>query len=287
MAELDVADAGADARALFTIVDEASRASVRVRPSDYTRGPWDHSKLHGGPVGGLVAWAAERLVDPEQDLLCGRLTVELLSAVPLADLDVSATVVKPGRRSTVIDVRVTSGNDVVARANSQWVRPSSTGSALVADPPPRPDRVADPGAGDVQYPRPGFNCDAAELRYVSGSNEESGPSVIWARLTSPLMAGLSTTPLGRIATITDFAAAAGWQEGVGGAAHINPDLTLQLMRYPSGPWIAIDARNYQASGGIGFNDALVYDDDGLIGRILQSLVETSTSPLAAGSNVVP
>lgn len=288
MPGLDIDDAEAGQRCLFEIVDRADAVSgsVLLRPSAYTRGPWDHNALHGGPVCGLAAWAAEREVGAA-DLLCGRLTVELLSAVPLADLVVSATTVKPGRRSRVVDVEVTHDGALVARASSQWVRPAPTGSSGHTDPPPRPDEPADPGAGDVEYPRPGFNADSAELRYLVGSNEESGPSIIWARLTSPVVAGESTSDLARVAALSDFAAAAGWEEGVGGSAHINPDSTLQLMRYPLGPWIAIDARNRQAADAIGYNDALLYDERGPIGRVLQSLVEAPASPLTTTSPSPP
>ncbi len=281
VARLD--DEDAKNRALFTSVatpDPGPESTFRARvlPTDYSRGPWDHGLLHGGPVVGLAAWASERVEGLSKDLICSRLTVELLRGVPKAELDVSAALVKAGRRASVVDVTVHHGPELVARSSSQWVLPSVGWGAGECAVPPRPERVAEPGAVEFSYPRPGFNCDAAELRYVTGSNEEPGPAVIWARLTSPLMAGLSTSPLVMVATLADLAAAAGYETSPAGAAFINPDVTLQLNRQPKGEWIAMDAKNHRAIEGTGFNEAHVYDDSGPFGRILQSLVETPAPP---------
>jgi len=285
-------DSTADGRALFTIVEptneQAGPASnspllqdgnltMTVRPTSYGRGPWDHSMLHGGPTVGLAAWAAEHVVGDEE-LQCGRLTVELHHGVPVAELDVLASMVRASRRSKVVDVAIRHGQTLVARATSQWLMPSDGWDTGHDPAPPRPAEVATPGVGEFDYPRPGFNCDAAELRYVSGSNELAGPAVIWVRLTSPLIAGQRTSPLVQVATVADLAAAAGFERGPDDEAFINVDLTLQLDRPPRGPWLAIDARTQRAPGALGHNEATVFDDDGAFGRILQTLVESPKQP---------
>ncbi|MGF1596781.1 MAG: thioesterase family protein [Acidimicrobiales bacterium] len=266
-------DDDAAARALFVVVGSDGPAHHRVSATDHGRGPWDHGLLHGGPVGGLAAWAAEQVADDDR-LLCGRLTLELLGAVPRAELDVTASVVKPGARSSVVDVAIHHDGPLVARASTQWLAPSVGFDTGEDPPPPRPDTTADPAAGvDIEYPRPGFNCDAAELRFASGSTESSGPAVVWARLTSPLMAGRPTTDLVRVATLADLAAAAGWEHDLScDEVYINPDLTLQLHRYPRGPWVGIDARNRRTAGAVGFNDAVLFDGCSAVGRVTQSLV---------------
>lgn len=271
-------DGDDDERALFRPLTISGGAGpdlqARVLPGPYGRGPWDHGLLHGGPVGGLAGWAAESMIGPDEGLLCSRLTVELLSGVPLAPLEVAATVAKPGRRSRVIDVSVVCDGRRVMRATSQWILPSLGWDTPAKPPPPRPEHRSDPADADFEYPRPGFNCDAAELRFVAGSTEESGPGLIWARLTSPLMAGFPLTPLVRAATLADLAAAVGWEHGPDDASFINPDITLQLNRHLDGPWIAIEAANQRAAGGAAFNEATLADDRGPFGRVLQSLVES-------------
>ena len=281
--ELAIDDSTAEQRALFHLLDaEPSRSAAgaaaassefRVRPTSFGRGPWDHGLLHGGPVVGLAAWASERLTDGT-GLVCARLTAELHHGVPLADLDVSSMVVRASRRSIVVDATIRHGSRVVARSSSQWLLPSTGWQSDGAPVPSMPPLADDPGAGDFDYPRPGFNCDVAEVRYSSGSNELPGPAVVWIRLTSPLMAGQPTSPFVRLATVADLAAAAGFERGPDGEAFINADVTLQLDRLPSDEWIALDARTHRAAGGLGHNEATVFDVGGAFGRILQSLVET-------------
>jgi acyl-coenzyme A thioesterase PaaI-like protein len=265
-----------DPSALFTL-ERTGPGRARLTPSDYCRGPWDHGTLHGGPVGGIAGWGTEHLIEPRSDLLCTRLTVDLLSAVPLAPLDVEATLIKGGRRSQVVDVSITADDRIVARASSQWVRPGPGSPVGDGPPPPRPDQIADPGASDFDYPRPGFNCDASELRFVEGSTEDPGPATIWVRLTSPLIAGEATSPFVRAATVADLTAAAGWDRSPSGTSYINPDLTLELTRYPVGPWVAIVASNRRAGHGAGYNHGVLYDDDGSFGLVIQSLVETDVA----------
>ncbi len=268
---------------------------IRLTATEYGRGPWDAGLLHGGAVVGVAAWAVERVIlstvgptvadraaPAVGPSLCARLTVELLRPVPCRELVVTATPVRIGRRVAVVDAAILDGNDgvtVLARASSQWVAPAPGWDGPGLAPPPRPIEPSEPWIGELTYPRPGFNCDVAELRYVSGSNEQSGPAIIWARLTSPIVAGEVPSPFLTVATLADLAAAAGFERGPADEAFINPDLTLQLSRPPRGEWVALDARTHRSSGRAGFNEAIVFDDDGPIGRVLQSLVE---SPLVPG-----
>ncbi|MFV0257200.1 MAG: thioesterase family protein [Acidimicrobiales bacterium] len=274
-------DPGPAAPALFTTDGPPATAEgrwhARVRPTDHARGPWDHELLHGGPVCGLAAHAAERLAGPR--LHCARLTVELLAGVPLEPLEVTATMAKPGRRTQLIDVTVVRAatGRVVARAFTQWAVPGA-GDPPAGPVPARPPVTATPWQEPhLDYPRPGFNCDAAELRYTVGSNEQPGPATIWVRLVSRLVDTAPLTALTQVATAADLAAAAGWEPAPDGSPGINPDLTLQLGRYPTGSWIGLAALNRRWDGGVGFNDAVVYDDRSRLGTILQTLV---TSPWA-------
>ena len=89
-----------------------------------------------------------------------------------------------------------------------------------------------------------------------------------------------------VATVSDLAAAAGWDESPGGGSYINPDLTLQLTRLPRGEWIAVDARVEHGGNRAALLDAVVFDDHGPIGRVLQSLVE-APSPMARQAEPSP
>lgn len=294
--------------ALFVPVDGGFCAT------GYSRGPWSPDSLHGGPVVGLLGYLAERAVTattrptptvpdstvpypavpdpavpdpaaPTTTMLCTRLTAEIHRPVPLAPLQAHASIVKPGRRSMIVDTALLHDGAVIARATSHWAKfdesarpmpPGADGgpdlSALV---PPRGDAVAHPrSTTEFDYPDPGFNCDASELRYTEGSHEESGPGTSWVRLASPLIDGVNNSAFTMVATVSDLAAAAGWESTPTGGTYINPDLTLQLARLPIGDWIALDAHVVHGTGdGVAMMTARVFDDHGPIGHITQSLME--------------
>jgi hypothetical protein len=248
--------------------------------------------MHGGAITGLVGWAAESAV-PSARMVLTRMTVELWHLVPIQPLTVVAAVVCPGRRVTVVDVEIRHDERLLVRASSHWALPhvgegpefagsgSGSGSGAEDDEvrasPPRPALAVDPSLGDFDYPRPGFNCDAAELRPVMGNTEDPGPGVVWARVRQPVVVGHPLTPLQRVATLSDLGAAVGWDWSPTGAAFINPDVTMQLKRYPIGDWVCLDSRTSADSMGIGFCETILWDDHGQFGRVLQSQVESPHS----------
>ena len=276
-----------------------------VRATELTRGPWAHQVMHGGAIGGLLGWAVER----EQrrlgiDQVCSRLTVEILSGMPMATYEITATTVKAGKRTALVDAEVRAapvaagsaagpdsvgstgaadaatrrGNGrLVARATSQWLTPTIPTGAVPSDGrslPPIPAERADPGANpDIDYPRPGFNADAVDFRFVGGSTEEPGPGRTWLRLDYPLVAGEVTSPLVRVATLADLGAAVGWDFSPSGGAYINTDVTLQLLRVPAGEWFYFDAATVVAPRGLAGTHTAISDRHGLLGWVLQSQVE--------------
>ena len=288
-----------------------------ARATELTRGPWAHQVMHGGAICGLLGWAVERQQQRHGIAqVCSRLTVEILSGMPMASYDVTARTVKAGRRTALIDAEVrtaattaaglaadgvadrhagpnggvatdaaapaaadgaATGGRLVARATSQWLtptlpaaEPADNGQAL----PPIPAERADPGANpDIDYPRPGFNADAVDLRFVGGSTEEPGPGRTWLRLDHPLMAGEPPSPLAQIATLADLGAAIGWDYSPAGGAYINTDVTLQLLRAPAGEWFYFDAATIGTSQGLAATHTAISDQHGQLGWVVQSQVE--------------
>ena len=258
-----------------------------VRATELTRGPWAHQVMHGGAICGLLGWAVER--EQQQlgiDQVCSRLTVEILSGMPMATYEVAATIVKAGKRTALVDAEVRAAppgsaapgsGRLVARAASQWLTPTDPTAAPASDGqslPPIPAERADPGANpDIEYPRPGFNADGVDLRFVSGSTEEPGPGRTWLRLDHPLMAGEEPSPLVQIAALADLGAAIGWDFSPSGGAYINTDVTLQLLRVPLGEWFYFDAATVGTAQGLAGTHTAIWDQHGQLGWVLQSQVE--------------
>src|ERR1041385_6606183 len=68
----------------------------------HTAGPWSAGAQHGGPPSALLARAFERL-GPHPGQRLARLTVEILRPIPVRPVTVTARVVRPGHRVTLLE----------------------------------------------------------------------------------------------------------------------------------------------------------------------------------------
>ncbi len=256
-------------------IGEASTGASNwtVTATELTRGPWATGVMHGGAICGLLGWAIEQTLGRD-DLVCSRLTVEILSGVPIDTLAVSGQVVKGGKRTAVVESRLEHGGRTLARASSQWMLAKDDSPPSMADVAPRPVIAADPGSNpETDYPRPGFNADATEQRIINGSTEAPGAGLIWLQLSYPLIEGQVITPFTHLATLSDLGAAVGWDEAESGGSLINTDVTLQLLRRPVGSWALFESATIHGGNGLACCRSTISDDAGLLGWVLQSQLE--------------
>lgn len=277
-------------------------------PTDLVRGPWDHGLQHGGAVCGALAWVAEQAqavmaeTEAADRFMLARLTVEILRPVPVAPLSYRSSIARNGRRSRVLGASLWHGERCVARCSSQWVKTdvrqsashsesqsdsrseSEVDSQVDSRPDPsvplRPTTATDPGSSELGYPRPGFNCDVFELRCLSGSTEDPGPATVWARMKTDLVSGHALSPIQMLATVSDLGNAVGWDLSLRGEPMVNPDVTLQLFRYPVGEWVCLESNSRSTPAGVGMMETRLWDGHGQIGRVLSTTME-SIMPLTA------
>src|SRR5207302_7385898 len=88
----------------------------RFESTPATAGPWSADAQHGGPPSALLARAFER-TEPDPNQRLARLTVEILRPVPVGSVTVTARVVRPGRRVTLLEgsLRVDGEDYLLAR----------------------------------------------------------------------------------------------------------------------------------------------------------------------------
>ena len=55
----------------------------------HTTGPWDERAQHGGPPSALLGRAMLRC-EPREDMVVARFTTEILSSIPVGEVEVSA-----------------------------------------------------------------------------------------------------------------------------------------------------------------------------------------------------
>jgi acyl-Coa thioesterase superfamily protein/acyl-CoA thioesterase superfamily protein len=254
--------------------------------TELTRGPWDPDSQHAGPPAALIAREVERLGggriggEDGPPAQVGRITYELLRAVPIAPLRVEAEIARGGRRVEMFAATLAdeSGEPLV-RAHGWRLRTEQVDferPASVPEPLPGPDR-GEPGeffhtGWDVGY------HTAMEYRFVEGAFMERGPATVWMRMAVPLLPGEEPSPLQRVLAAADsgngVSAALDWTRYL----FINVDLSVHLHRMPEGEWVCLDAETLPESNGIGMADTRLYDERGAIGRAAQTLLVAERHP---------
>jgi hypothetical protein len=242
--------------------------------TDAARGPWSPEALHGGPVAALLAGGAEELLE---DLHPARITIELLRPVPVAPLRRGLRLVRPGKKVRLVGVDLTTEDGTtVATATALGIRraqvavPDQVGPAA----PPAPQDVGEASRADVAavVDYDAFHNTGVEHRFATGSFLTPGPVQDWIRLRVPVVAGAEPTPFQRVAAAADFgngvSSIADWTT----TTFINPDLTIHLHRLPVGEWVCLDAVSVLGPQGVGLAESALWDEDGPIGRSLQSLL---------------
>ncbi len=237
------------------------------------RGPWDEQMMHGGAPSALLARAVESC-EPGADLVVTRLTIDLLSGVPLGRVDVTASVVRPGRRFQVVEATLDAGDRRACLARAVRVRRADLPAAAVSprdSPPPLPlPEHGTPLPMFVESDLELFYPDATEIRQVAGTLG-SGAVAAWIRLRGEVVAGEPPSQLARVAAAADFANGLSWILPWRDWLFVNTELTIHLSREARGEWIGVDARTSSSAAGFGLSTATLHDLDGPIGACAQSL----------------
>jgi hypothetical protein len=240
--------------------------------SPLTRGPWDPGFQHAGPPAALIGRELERAT-PDGWFL-GRITYEILRPVPIAPLRVKVEVVRPGRSVELLEATLSdcSGEALVrALAWRLAERETAISDGLAG-------RDAGPSLADA-VDKPFFDTGwdvgyhtAMEYRFGSGSFLEPGPATAWMRMRHPLVAGEQPSPLQRVLTAADSGNGVSATLDLERYIFVNVDLTVNLHRLPAGEWVCLDAITHAEPNGVGMADTVLRDEQGPIGRAVQTLL---------------
>lgn len=242
----------------------------RYASTGHTAGPWVAGNQHMGPPSALLARELEALPSAAP-MAISRVTVEILGPVPVAEVEVTAEVVRPGRSVELLRARMSAGGRAVAECAAWRVVVSDTTAVRTGDGPALPG----PEAGEPM-PRPegwgpGY-LDAMEWRALSGSLGVPGPATVWGRQRVDLVAGEPPSPLQRLLVLADSG------NGVSGLLDprrwffINTELTVHPHREPEGEWIGMDAHTVIGARGTGTAHTVLHDRSGPVARGAQALL---------------
>jgi hypothetical protein len=244
-------------------------------PSGHARGPWDPGSMHGGPPSALIAQAVQATA-PQMQIV--RMSFDFLGAVPLVPLSLELHELKPGRRLRIVEATLSTDERAVMVARVALMRRGEvplpegarTDDELPGDGPAASRRMPFPRSLQGGEPQ-SFGATAMSVRFSGGGDWSGGPAQAWFRLEHPLVAGVETAPVARVAVAADFLNGVSRMLPWDGWLFVNNDLTISLWRDPVGDQVRIDARTQLEPTGIGQASGELYDERGQIGRAQQSL----------------
>ena len=240
----------------------------RWQPTIHTTGPWDARFQHGGPPSALLARAIEQC-SPRQDMLVARMTVDILGAIPVDELELRSRVLRPGRSVELIETALSAGGRDVARAQAWRVlRTTQEITARHLPPPALPSASTPfvPGGWVDGY------LSAVEWRFTAGAFGQPGPATAWTRLRHPIVPGEQPSPLQRVLAVADSGNGISGELDVATWHFINPELTVHLHREAVGEWVCVEAQTAISPGGVGLATSVLSDLNGPIGVGAQSLL---------------
>jgi hypothetical protein len=154
----------------------------RFVPTEHARGPWDPRALHGGAPAALIAAAFERM-QPGAELPFARLSFEFLRPVPMAPLQLSTRISRPGRRVQALEAELSADGVTVCRASALRLVPvpdELPELALAQVAAARPQTIAPAEDGEPVHfalddmERKSFAATAMEMRFLRGKPLSGG-----------------------------------------------------------------------------------------------------------------
>jgi hypothetical protein len=233
-----------------------------------TASNWNAEIQHGSPPLALMTKAIEELAPP--GLRIGRVTLDILGAIPVAPVKVRAWVMRPGARISLMAAEMSpDGPDgrAVARVTAWLLAPSDTSDVATDRHPPLVEGETVPHT----HGWPGVHGYLETISWRTQA-DDGGAAVAWMSPLVHLVKCEEPTELQRLLVVADSA------NGVGAAldpnefVFMNTDTAIHLHRLPSGSDFAIRARGSIGPDGIGVTTADIFDRRGFIGTSAQTLL---------------
>ncbi|MGE0219189.1 thioesterase family protein [Mycolicibacterium sp.] len=259
----------------YELLDATDEAGERFRATDFVRGTWSSSTQHAAPVSALLVRALQRC-DPRSDTRCSRVVIDLLGPVPAeGDLWVRARKDRSGKQIELVSAEMlAAGPDgtprPVARASGWRLQTVDTGA--VAHAPTAPLRpVSEAPSHDMKKNWDRNYVHSLDWRWLTIPLAE-GPGEAWIKPEVDVVRGEAMTPLERLFAVADDANGVGTKLDIRRWTFLNTDLAVHIHRLPHGEWIGVRAETHYGPDGIGTTIGTLFDQDGAVGAIQQSVL---------------
>ncbi|WP_312097576.1 thioesterase family protein [Corynebacterium dentalis] len=264
-----------------------STKEYRFTATELTASPWGQGFQHGSPPAALIAYLLEVGAHDAglstHDGRYARMSVDLLGAVPLGTLFGRITVIRPGRRISLLEAVVSDaqGRQCI-RGRGWWLtdRDTTEVERSVARRIPGPEQGT-PATQWLQHWSSGYidSIDAIQVELPDNSSQKhddfapGNAYAYWARSSYPTVAGSPETPWTQLMRVVDIANGLNPELlSVKEWTYMNVDMSVYLHRMPVGEWTGILAEANYGPDGIGTTVARIYDTSGPIGSVNQAIM---------------
>ncbi len=239
--------------------------------TDLTRSNWTPEIQHGSPPLALLTKSIEEIL--ADGMRIGRLTLDILGAIPVTEVRVQARIDRPGSRIAMLSAEMSADRPdgpprAVARVTA-WALATSDTADAATDRYPR--LIEGPTAPlELHWKDARGYIESVQWRPQPADGDTG--AVYWMSPIANLVDDEPTTALQRLAMVVDSA------NGIGAAldpqtfVYMNTDTAVHLHRAPAGNDFAVRARGSIGPDGIGVTTAELFDRGGFIGTSAQTLL---------------
>jgi len=241
-----------------------ARAFYRLEESRYVPtgigvSPWNGKTQNGVSVAGLAAHLFAKAGNPVA-MLPGRFTVDLYGAPPMCPMTPQVNILREGRSTQVVEVKLLAEGRTWLRATGVRVRIANTPTVAEPTSPEFPD--AEPSAGTAGY---------AEWIRLAGNFQTPGPGAQWLRLYADVVEGEPLQPFEALVMAADFGTGIAPPLRTAEWSLANVDLSIHLSRLPESSWLFLDAVSHTAGNGYGVTNTQIGDRRGMFATAHQTM----------------
>ena len=248
--------------------------------TDYTRSNWDPDIQHGSPPLALMTKLIEEL-SGDSLMRIGRVSMDILGAIPVAPVRVRAWVQRPGSRISLLTAEMVAagsgGTDRALVRASAWLLATSDTADVTTD---RFQPLVEGEADPVPHSWEGATGYLEAVSWRRQRELDNGSAVAWLSPLAHLVDTEEMTQMQRLALVVDCANGVGTAIDPALFVFMNTDTAMHLHRVPVGNDFALRARGSIGPDGIGVTTAEIFDRQGFIGTCAQTLfVQRRSEPI--------
>jgi Thioesterase-like superfamily len=259
----------------YELIDDADPLGQKFRATDLVRSTWTAAIQHAAPVSALLVRALERC-DQRNDTRLSRVVIDLLGPVPAeGDLWVRPQLERRGKQIELVSAEMLAlGPDgqprPVARASGWRLQQLDTQAVARAE-APLPGPLAEARRRNLTENFDRNYVHSLDWRWLTKPLND-GPGESWIKPIVDLVNGENMTQLERLFAVADCANGIGSKLDITKWTFLNTDLVVHVFRIPYGDWIGFRAETNYGPDGIGTTVGTLFDQQGAIGAIQQSVL---------------